>query len=316
MDRAVGGLLGLLVGDALGVPYEFSPPEHIPPRDDVEFSPPADWPPTHKDVPAGTWSDDGAQALVLTESLLRVGELDIGDMSDGLLRWRDAGFMAVDGVVFDWGIQTEKAFERLRAGCDPWRAGLAGERDNGNGSLMRVLPIALLGLGDDRALVHDAMMSSVPTHRHIRSQLCCAMLCLWARRLLEGQAVGPAWAEAADVLTTKFRGWDFDFSGQIDPAVASVELDAIDLFSSPHGTGSGYVVDCLHSARLALAESSYEDVVKAAVALGNDTDTTAAVAGGLAGIIFGEAGIPDRWRMGLRGREICDPVLAELRGPA
>ncbi len=313
MGSVIGGLVGLLVGDALGVPYEFAPPEHIPRRDAIEFAPPSDWPPTHKGVPAGTWSDDGAQALVLTESLLRNGCLDVDDFSAGLLRWRDAGFMAVDGAVFDWGIQTEKAFENLRAGCEPHRAGLAGERDNGNGSLMRVLPVALLSNDDDYTLAYEAMLSSTPTHRHHRSQLCCAMLCLWARRLIAGQAVEAAWIDAAKYLTSKFRGWDFYFSGRVDSEDAARELALLDLLSPPHGTGTGYVVDCLHSARLALTESSYEAVVKAAVSLGNDTYTTAAVAGGLAGIVFGIDGIPQRWRDGLRGNEILAPLLVGVQ---
>jgi len=79
----------------------------------------------------------------------------------------------------------------------------------------------------------------------------------------------------------------------------------------PGGTGSGYAVDCLHSARLALLEPTYERVVKRAVSLGNDTDTTAAVAGGIAGIRHGLAGIPDRWLDALSGRDLVDP-LAEL----
>ena len=302
-DRIEGGILGLLIGDALGVPYEFAQPEHIPVSELIEFSPPSNWLLTHKGVPPGTWSDDGAQALVLLESLQRRGGLDLDDFADQLLRWRDTGHMAVDGKVFDWGIQTEKAFERLRDGQSPETSGLAGEMDNGNGSLMRVLPLALWHSYSDQALITDAMRSSWPTHGHLRSQLCCAVYCLWARRLLDGASVDDGWASAVARLYKYTADLNLD-----------QELEILDLCREPAGQGSGYVVDCLHSARLALAcGSTYEEVVKAAVALGNDTDTTAAVAGGIAGIVYGASAIPDRWRNELRGRELLDPLLRELR---
>jgi ADP-ribosylglycohydrolase len=79
------------------------------------------------------------------------------------------------------------------------------------------------------------------------------------------------------------------------------------------GTGSGYVIDTLRSTRqVAAAHDSYEGVVKAAVALGNDTDTTACVAGGLAGVRHGEEDIPERWRNALRGRDLVDPLVEAL----
>ena len=295
-------MLGLLIGDALGVPYEFHGPEQIPEVAQIEMEPPAGFRRAHASVLPGTWSDDGAQALCLLASLLEQARLDLVDFSARLVRWYDEGYLAVDGRVFDVGVQTGAALRRLASGTDPAQAGPDDEYDNGNGSLMRVLPLALWHRGDDEALLEDAMRSSLPTHGHLRSQLCCAIYCLWARRLLDGEELGAAWDRAVDTLEQVARGRE----------AWAREIGSLALRREPHGRGSGYVVDCLHSARLALQEHSFEAVVKAAIALGNDTDTTAAVAGGLAGIRFGASAIPERWHRALRGRELLDPLLDAL----
>ncbi len=304
-ERLEGGLVGLLVGDALGVPYEFSPPEAIPARDLVEMDPPAGFRRAHGRIRPGTWSDDGALALALLASLLDTGALDTADLAGRFRRWFDDGAYAVDADVFDVGIQTREAIETHRRGVEAERAGGASERGNGNGSLMRVLPLALLHQGDDDALVRDAMRQSSVTHGHPRSQVCCALYCLWARELLDGAADG--WGEA----TRRLRACLPD-----GPARRELE-DHVRPDEVARGRGTGYVVDCLHSARMVLAaEPTYEGAVKAAIALGHDTDTTACVAGGVAGIRAGIGGIPARWRGALRGREILDPLLAGMLGRA
>jgi ADP-ribosyl-[dinitrogen reductase] hydrolase len=177
-ERIEGGIYGLLVGDALGVPYEFHPKNEIPTRSEIEFEPPQYFNRAHKTIAAGTWSDDGAQALVLLSSLLSCGKLDINNFGRGLVDWYENGYMAVDGTVFDVGIQTGLAIERLRLGVDAGIAGQTNEQANGNGSLMRVLPLALWHKGSDEKLVKDAHQQSIVTHGHLRSQICCALYCL------------------------------------------------------------------------------------------------------------------------------------------
>ena len=303
-DRVAGGLLGLLIGDALGVPYEFHAPEQIPPCEQIEMKPPAGFRRAHPGVPPGTWSDDGAQALCLLESLLLKGRLDVDHLGRCLLDWYQNGHLAVDGAVFDVGSQTAVALDRIRAGAAADGAGPAGERDNGNGSLMRVLPLALWHRGSDAALAADAMAQSRVTHGHLRAQLCCALYCLWARRALEGAA--DPWADAVAGARSLF-------------APGSPAREQLDLHIAPPGAGalsgrgSGYVVDCLHSAVSCLARGrGFEHVVRSAIALGNDTDTTAAVAGGLAGLAHGLTGIPQRWVSALRGQETARSLLALL----
>lgn len=296
-ERLLGGLYGLLVGDAVGVPYEFHTPATLPPWEEIELTPPAEFRRAHTRAPAGAWSDDGAQALCLLASLLECRRLDADDLGRRFVAWRDTGYLAVDGVVFDVGVQTSTALAALRLGVPALRAGPSGERQNGNGSLMRVLPLALWHQGDDRELVRDAKLQSRITHGHPRSQLCCALYCLWARATLRGAS--DAWADATDTL----RGlcgdteWGRELEEHVRPDAEAT------------GTGSGYVVDCLHSARFALLEPTYERVVKRAISLGNDTDTTAAVAGGIAGLRHGLDGIPSRWLTALSGRDLLQPLV-------
>ncbi len=320
-----GAMLGLLVGDALGVPYEWTPPAKLPPREQLEMTPPADWLPAHF-VANGTWSDDGATALALTDSLLDCGGLNLEDLASKIADWQDDGRYAVDGRVFDIGITTSDAIGRFRLGVAAHEAGPDNEMANGNGSLMRVFPLVLWHRDDDEALARDAMAQSLVTHGHLRAQLCCALFCLWARRIGNGADSETAWSEATQTLRAllpdlcraanpmndedeplqklmkqvALESWQNELEWHIRPA------DEIP------GRGSGYVVDCLRSVRDALREDNYESAVKTAIALGHDTDTTACIAGSVAGLRDGVDTIPARWLNALRGREICDPIIEKL----
>ena len=301
-ERIEGGVLGALVGDALGVPFEFKAPGEVPPRDDIEIVPPAGYFRSHADVPPGTFSDDGSLLLALLESLLeRDGRFDADDFGGRLVAWRRDGRLAVDGRVFDVGIQTEDAIRRIASGTPAAGAGPAGDRENGNGALMRTLPVAFAVRGDDARLIETAHRQSRVTHGHPRSEACCALYVLWARRTLEG-AIDP-WREAVSGLRRHYAP---------DP-VRTRELEEHVRPDDPTpGRGTGYVVDALRSARWCVLQGDFERVVRAAVGLGNDTDTTACLAGGIAGLRDGVVGVPRRWRDALRGAEIYRPLLERL----
>lgn len=298
-ERIRAGMLGLLVGDALGVPYEFHDAEDLPKT--IEMEPPEWFRRAHPSVKPGTWSDDGAQAVALLASLLDHPTLDPDDFGRRLLSWLDDGYMAVNGYVFDVGIQTRIAIDRLREGVPALEAGPSEERRNGNGSLMRVLPVAFFG-ESDAELVRIADYSSRVTHGHARSRVSCALYVLWARRVLDEH--DDPWSDAVRSLRAMI-------------APGSEEHDALENHIRPdepaEGRGSGYVIDTLRSARMCLERhAGYEDAVRAAVALGDDTDTTAAVVGGIAGLREGVGAIPTRWLEALRGRELVDPLLERL----
>lgn len=295
-----GGLYGLLVADAFGVPYEFHDPKNLPPEEELEPIPPEGFNRSHRGVPVGTWSDDGAQALALLDSLLTCGGLDLDDLGRRFVGWWNHGAYTPDGRPFDIGNQTSDALKLLEAGQSAATTGGTGERDNGNGSLMRVLPVALWCTDEDEVLVDIAERQSLPTHGHPRSQVCCALYALWARRTLQGDP--QAYQDAVDTLAGIYKG-------RSDRRYAE-ELAFVRKPFTPRGTG--YVLDCLHSARAALRKPDYPSVVRHAVAFGLDTDTTAAVAGGIAGLRHGLGGIPTEWVAHLKGREQVEELLHRL----
>jgi ADP-ribosylglycohydrolase len=299
--RIAGGIWGLLVGDALGVPYEFSTPSAIPTFEAIEMTPPRTFNRAHLGIRPGTWSDDGAQALCLLSALLEKGCVDPDDLMTRFCRWFCDGYLAVDKDVFDVGFQTRLAIERFLQGKPPLACASTGERSNGNGALMRVLPLALWHLGSDEDLIAEAMLQSSLTHGHVRSGLCCALYCLWARAIL-AESRQP-WLAALDRFEVRFP------LGTPE----RVEYDAnIHPREPDPAKGTGHVVDTLNSAVQAMEAGSYEAVVKAAIQFGNDTDTTACVAGGVAGLRDGVQAIPGHWLEALRGKELVEPLLKAL----
>ncbi|MFW1839504.1 ADP-ribosylglycohydrolase family protein [Acinetobacter gyllenbergii] len=302
-NKIRGAIYGLLIGDAVGVPYEFNLPEQLPHIVDIDMIPPKNFSRTYPDIPIGTWSDDGAQALCLLASLLHCQKLDPVDLMNRIANWYQFGYMAPDYHVFDVGVQTATAIRQYLQGTPIMQVAIDDEHANGNGALMRVLPLALWHQGTDETLILAAYLQSHITHAHLRSKVCCALYCLWARYILKGMTINAAWSHAVTIL----RGY---YGNRPD------ELEQLEFFIRPDdlegGTGSGYVVDCLKSAYLALQESSYQAVIKKAISLGRDTDTTACVAGGLAGLAFGYEDIPAVWLQQLRAKEMVEPLLAQL----
>lgn len=299
--RVRGALYGLLVGDALGVPYEFSAPGDIPAPALIEMTPPLGFGRAHRGTPEGTWSDDGALSLVLLESLLEHPHLDLAHFARGMLNWFENGHMTPDGRVFDIGWQTRRGLLNFADGVLPDEAGPCDESNNGNGALMRTLPCALVLYRDGGMLIARARRQGLPTHGHIRSQLTCALYALVAQEILKGASAAEALHRAVAALeetTTDYERCELTvvLDGQLEPS-----------------KGSGYVVDCFWSAmRCVQSTDSYEACVRAAIALGRDTDTTACVAGGLAGALYGEAGIPERWRAALKGQTLVEGLLTRL----
>lgn len=299
--NARAALFGALVGDAQGVPYEFNRMANLPAIEHLEMSPPADFNRSHLGTPEGTWSDDGALMLALQAELSVPGPFNLEGYARRMVAWRKRGDYTPDGRVFDIGGQTANGLRRFQEGTPAHSSGEADEYSNGNGSLMRVLPVAWHADSDETA-VQVAREQGLPTHGHIRSQLCCALYVLIARRLLSGMDLSSALESAKSKLLELLPD-------------AGEQLSARGLweFRKP-GRGSGYVVDCLWSAIDCLEQTdSFEAAIKRAVYLGDDTDTTACVTGGLAGALYGMTAIPDRWLQALRGRKLVDS-LWDARG--
>ncbi len=297
-SRIAGAIWGHLVGDALGVPYEFMEPDQI---GEVEFGARG----TH-DQPPGTWSDDGALMLATLDALLQPGKLNPDAMGQRYVAWYRDGAYTPDGDgLFDIGNTTRAAMENLARGIPATDAGPSGDRDCGNGSLMRVLPIALASrMADEGVLAARAHLVSKITHGHPRAQVSCALYTLLAQRLTNWSR--PSNAIFANKSTLKLI---YMTSQAYAPQLTAFT----ELLAWKERSGRGYVLDSLWSAWDAVAEAtSFEDAIRRAIAYGHDTDTTAALAGGLAGARFGWESIPREWLRGMRGKEIVTPMVDRL----
>lgn len=288
-ERILGGLYGCLVGDALGVPVEFSSREARVVDPVLDMRGWGTW-----NQRPGTWSDDGALMLCSVEALHEGWNLE--RMGNLFVRWAETGHWTARGNVFDIGGTTLNAIERLSVGCPPELAGGDDESSNGNGSLMRILPVALRFAGaSDADLAAKAMASSALTHRHLRSQLACAFLCLLVRRLLDGVARPTAYAQTCAAFSPLLALHPAE-----QPVFARLLTGQIDKMECGAITSGGYVIDTLEaSIWCLLREESFAAATLAAVNLGGDTDTTGCVTGGLAGVVHGLHGIPNDWRAAL-----------------
>lgn len=300
-------LYGLLIGDACGVPYEFNPPTELPTLIEIDMIPPANFQKTYPHIPPGTWSDDGAQALALLDSLIDNQQLDPDDFASRLIRWYENGMYAVDSVVFDIGIQTSEALRAYQRGTPSTQCGQARPEGKGNGALMRVLPLALWHQGTDQELVHDAHIQTMVTHGHICNQVCSAIYVLWARFLLKELPVQQAYEFAIETLTNIYKSY---------PLYEYELLERIRPFDPPVTDGSGFVISSLRAAQIALEEPSYEMIIKKAISFGHDTDTNAAIAGGLAGILYPVCDMNSTWYQQLRGKELVEQIIEKWKRQA
>lgn len=292
-NRALDGLFGLCVGDALGLPVEGVPREVLRrvPVTDMGYQE------SHRSIPAGWWSDDSSLSFCLAESLST--GFDIQDIAHRFLRWLFEGYWTPKEKAFGIGYTTARAIERIRSGINPEEAGGKDEYSNGNGSLMRILPLAFyLENNDpdnnDLAERFDKIHSiSSITHAHPRSHIACGIYIQFAMYLLQGYDPKASYLKMKETILNYYR---FDPYRNEMKHFSRILVDDVSRFSEDEIYSSGYVVDTLEASIFCFLEGdSYEKTVLKAVNLGGDTDTTGAVTGGLAGIYYGFRNIPERW---------------------
>ena len=264
---------GAAVGDALGVPYEFNQ------RGAFECTGMVGNGSHH--MPAGTFSDDTSMMLATCDSIRSRMRIDSRDMRKRFVNWWRSGAYTVDGVCFDIGNTTATALDEGE--------GRSGERDNGNGSLMRIAPLAYFLVDDDEIRAVSAI-----THAHPISTEACVCFVTILRNLISGNTFEDS------IRYGKPRGEEFEF------------LDTVTSWSRDDVRSGGYVLDTLGAALWCFANTdNYADCVLTAVNLGRDTDTTACVAGALAGGYYGYSAIPAEWIETLRGKDIIESCLFE-----
>lgn len=315
MDRyalLVSAVTGFAVGDALGAPAEFGE-RWMRDMDPVRGMRPGGI----FDVPPGGWTDDTAMTLAALHSLAR--GFDPGDMMDRFLMWLNKGEYSWSGEAIGIGKQILRALEHYQAYGDVRTCGRDGEQDNGNGSLMRILPVCLYGLMRMRdGLPPDGAIgmieaTSALTHSHPRSIAACILYFFIVRAAAEEEGslkerVQSGLAKGFEYLRGVPR-YERELShyARLAPPVpiASEPRDRI--------SSSGYVVDTLEAAVWCLLTTEdYPSCVLQAVNLGLDTDTVAAIAGGIAGLYYGTGGIPAEWIEALQKREMIEEACCAL----
>ena len=293
-------LFGVAAGDALGVPVEFKSRNTIlekPVKDMLAYG-------THFQ-PAGTFSDDSSLTFCLAEALTK--PYDLQTIAANFVAWVQQNYWTPRGDVFDIGIATSQAIAKLARGVEPTLAGGSDESSNGNGALMRILPL-LFYLHDkpiDERFQLTKDVSSL-THAHIRSVIGCFYYLEFARHLLAGnntfdiytqlQTDIPRYLKSIGINAAEINIYDRLLMKDI------AALPAEEIYSS------GYVLHTLEAAIWCIMTTgNYADAVLKAVNLGEDTDTTGAVTGGLAGLLYGYENIPSSWIQTLaRRKDITD----------
>lgn len=302
-------LLGLAVGDAIGVPAEFKSRTYFVEHPVTGLTGYG----THN-VPPGTFSDDGSLALCLADALKH--DFNLQRIANNFVAWRHNDFWAARGQVFDIGLSTADAIERLRRGTPPELAGGFAESENGNGSLMRILPLLFYTYNKpvtDRFTI-TRFVSSI-THGHIRSVIACFYYLEYARLLLQGQDKFTAYQAIKQPVAAHLRSiavapYEISLFGRL------LEDDVYKLREADIKS-SGYVLHTLEAAMWCLLTTdNYSDAVLKAVNLGEDTDTTGAVTGGLAGLLYGAGNIPADWLEALARRDdienLAERMVAKL----
>lgn len=282
MDKSTvyNGLWGVVAGDMLGLKNSTIPKKDMIPVSDIEAS---------YFGPAGTWSDDSSMTLCLAESLTTRRGYDINHVAERFLKWYEQGYMTPNGIAIDIGNTTRKAMENLRKGISPYQSGLNSEFDNGNGSLMRM--ISLIFLTDSMPL-HDALIisnevSSI-THAHKRTLLACAFYLMLGRFLLKGETKMLAYKKACEEFTKIYHNHHeiSHFERILDGSISQLLEDQI--------LSSGYSIHSLEAAVWSfLNGKNCEEIMLAAVNLGEDADSVGAITGGLAGLYYRD--VPRIW---------------------
>lgn len=296
--EVIGGILGFSVGDALGVPYEFES------RNDVQVVSKMRGYGSHEQPP-GSWSDDSSMTFCLMENLIE--GYDIERLKERFCNWYYYGDWTHNNKLpFDIGQSTFKVLSKIKSGIIHGETGLIDEKSNGNGSVMRVLPLCYVLINEPIDIKYK-MIEEVSgiTHAHIRSKIACSIYVEIGIQLLLGNAPFTAYENMKNEIVPyyKSRGVEVElkhFKRILEQDISTLQLSEIE--------SSGYVVDSLEASLWCfLTTTNYEEAVLRAIRLGLDTDTIGAMTGGLAGLYYGERSIPKKWQKPLaRKRDIED----------
>jgi ADP-ribosylglycohydrolase len=305
-------LFGIAIGDAIGVPYEFSSREQMmknPAKDIVGYM-------SHNQPP-GTWSDDSSLTFCLAESL--INGYSLKSTAENFIKWKKEAYWTARGNVFDIGMTTAKAITKLeKIIADKSFDDLdllkyeSDEYDNGNGSLMRILP--LIFEIKDKSITNQFEIiwkNSALTHGHIRSAMSCLIYLKFSEHLINGIDKKEAYKLTRSEIK---EFWDkMNFAEIERKHFSRVIKNDICQFPKETILSGGYVIESLEASLWCfLKTETYESAVLKAINFGHDTDTTGAITGGLAGIYYGYKEIPEYWIASLAKMEKIEKLSERL----
>ena len=314
------GIMGLVVGDALGCPVQFMNREEIRERGLVAGM---EGYGTYN-MPEGTWTDDSSMALATMDSIIKTRGIDPEDIMKRFVSWEFEGEYTPFGQAFDQGITCSNAIWKFRDTGNYRTCGRTGEHANGNGALMRILPVCLYYIErekPDEEAVQGIHVTSGLTHNHLRSKMACGLYYFLAKEIIKGTAEyhnGLRRVEQGRLKTCLQRGIDagLKYYGQDKENLQEMthfgrlfDLGSFSKTPEDEILSTGYVIDSLEAAIWCLltTESLKECLLKA-VNLGDDTDTVAAIAGGLAGLYYGYDRIPADWLAVIKERTYVEEM--------
>lgn len=316
INKYKGALIGLIVGDALGVPLEFKTRKELkehPVTDMTGYG-------THHQ-PLGTWSDDSSMTIATVEWLLEMQEYDVNynALMDKFVKWFIHGEYTAHDETFDYGNATCSALYKYMNGVPCLECGGTNASSNGNGSLMRILPFALWSyqglLNDDVKVKQFIYDGSSLTHAHLRSKIACFLYANIIADLFNGGK--DKFGCVKNAIKRCRNSYESEGDNEVHHELFHYQrlwdVDKFSLLEEDEIKSSGYVVDTLEAALWCFLNTNcYEDCVLKAVNLGDDTDTVAAVAGGLAGLYYGFDAIPSKWLKSIVRYEWIETKINQL----
>ena len=312
----LNGVMGVIVGDALGCPVQFESREEVAAhpvmgmRGYGTFS-----------LPAGSWTDDSSLTLALLESIRSNKEIVLEDIMKNFVNWLEEGYFTPYGYAYDIGGGTMMAIHRYEHSKDVQTCGGTSESNNGNGSLMRILPACIFcseqkrsGKLTDSDAVEIVHAVSALTHAHSRSKIACGLYYFMTDQVLNGE--GTLQERLQTGLQKGFAVYDMLLADKADlnKYARLRNLNAFAVLPVSQIRSSGYVVDSLEAAVWCLITTDqFDQALLEAVNLGLDTDTVGAITGGLAGLFYGYEQIPNDWLAAIQCRawieQLCQVTL-------
>lgn len=298
-DKFYGAILGLAVGDAMGVPLEFKDPGTYQPVNDMVGG-------GAFDLMPGMWTDDTSMALCLAESLAEKGSFDPIDQLHRYLKWYREGYLSSNGICFDIGNTTRRAITIFADTGEPY-PGPDDEYSAGNGSLMRLAPVPLFFMSNPLESLELSGRSSCTTHKHILAVDSCRYL----GGLIHGALIGKSKQKLLSPRYSPVNGyWE---EKPLATLVDEVACGSYKEKQPPLIRGRSYVVKSLEAAIWAFHNSdNFEEGCLLAVNLGEDADTTGAIYGQLAGAYYGKKGIPRKWLDKLVKQDLIEDIIDDL----